>query len=206
MGKGKNKQPVEKEEMKSEEKKEEKNTGNSNKEIVLKVFMHCEGCCQKVSRCLKRLDGVEDVVIDSANRKVVVKGKNADPLKALQTLQKKYSRNVELISPKLKPEDKNKKKEPEKKQEVQVKVVVLKMYMHCEGCANDIKKCIERMKGILNVETNKETSRVIVKGAFDPPKLVESIKKRLRKHVEIVKQEQGDFFFELYHILMEFSE
>lgn len=114
-------------------------------------------------------------MIDSANRKVVVKGKNADPLKALQTLQKKYSRNVELISPKLKPEDKNKKKEPEKKQEVyykiyysspflnrlcvlsllfllffiqvQVKVVVLKMYMHCEGCANDIKKCIERMKG-----------------------------------------------------------
>ena len=126
---------------------------------------------------------MEDVVIDSANRKVVVKGKNADPLKALQTLQKKYSRNVELISPKLKPEDKNKKKEPEKKQEVyynctkftlsktyysspfvnrlcvlsllfllffiqvQVKVVVLKMYMHCEGCANHIKKCIERMKG-----------------------------------------------------------
>ncbi|XP_050278172.1 heavy metal-associated isoprenylated plant protein 8-like [Quercus robur] len=168
MGKGKNKQLVEKEEMKSEEKKEEKNTGNSNKEIVLKVFMHCEGCCQKFSRCLKRLDGVEDVVIDSANRKVVVKGKNADPLKALQTLQKKYSRNV------------------------QVKVVVLKMYMHCEGCANDIKKCIERIKETLNVETNKETSRVIVKGAFDPLKLVESIKKRQRKHVEIVKQEQGE--------------
>ena len=42
------------------------------------------------------------------------------------------------------------------------------------------------------METNNETSRVIVKGAFDPPKLVESIKKRLRKHVEIVKQEQGE--------------
>ena len=57
------------------------------------------------------------MTIDSANHKVVVKGKNANPLKALETLQKKYSRNVELISPKPKPEDK-KKKEPEKKPEV----------------------------------------------------------------------------------------
>jgi hypothetical protein len=44
--------------------------------------------------------------------------------------------------------------------------------------------------GILNVEPNKETSRVTVRGAVDPPKLVEYIKKRLGKHVEIVHQEQ----------------
>lgn len=37
-----------------------------------------------------------------------------------------------------------------------------------------------------------ETSRVTVRGVFDPPKLVEIIKKRLGKHVEIVKQEHAE--------------
>lgn len=38
------------------------------------------------------------------------------------------------------------------------------------------------------MEPNMETSRVTVRGAFEPPKLVEDIKKRLGKHVEIVKK------------------
>jgi hypothetical protein len=37
-----------------------------------------------------------------------------------------------------------------------------------------------------------EASRVTVRGVFDPPKLVENIKKRLGKHVEIVKQEHAE--------------
>ncbi|GLT73288.1 hypothetical protein SLA2020_451580 [Shorea laevis] len=166
-GDGEKKQ--EKAETKNEEQKEEKNTDKSGKDIVLKAYMHCEGCCKKVSKCLRSLDGVEDVIIDTANHTVVVKGKRADPVKALQRLRKKYSRNVELISPQPK-SDNEKKKEPEKKkEELQVKVVVLKMNMHCEGCANDIKKNIERMKGILIVEPNMETSQVTVRGVFDQP-------------------------------------
>jgi hypothetical protein len=47
---------------------------------------------------------------------VVVKGKRADPVKALKRLRNKYSRNVELISP-LPKSDNEKKKEHEKKKE-----------------------------------------------------------------------------------------
>lgn len=49
---------------------------------------------------------------------VVVKGKKADPKKALERLQKKYSRNVELIHPKPKPESEKKKEQEKKKEEV----------------------------------------------------------------------------------------
>lgn len=48
---------------------------------------------------------------------MTVKGKKADPLKVLERVQKKCSRNAELISPKPKPENKDK-KEPEKKESV----------------------------------------------------------------------------------------
>lgn len=55
--------------------------------------------------------------MDSKQNKVMVKGPKADPSKVLERLQGKYSRNVELISPKLKPSAQDK-KEPEKKQVV----------------------------------------------------------------------------------------
>ncbi|KAK9941576.1 hypothetical protein M0R45_007278 [Rubus argutus] len=168
----------------------EKNT-DCSKEIVLKVLMHCEGCKSKVSNCLRYFEGVEEVVVDYPNHRVVVKGKRADPLRVLERVQKKYSRNAELISPKPKPEIKEK-KESEKKEVAlpQVKVVVLKMLMHCQGCESDIKRCLEALKGVLNVEANMETSMVTVRGIVDPTKLLKYIKKQLGKHAEIVKQEE----------------
>ncbi|KAK2644155.1 hypothetical protein Ddye_019350 [Dipteronia dyeriana] len=160
------------------------------KEIILKVYMHCEGCSDKVFDCLQGFDGVEEIKMDRANSKVVVKGEKADPIKVFERVQKKYSRNVELLHPKPKPSG-EKKQEPEKKEpEPEVNIVILKMYMHCEGCVRDIKKSIVRMKGVFSVEPDMSNSQVTVKGVFDPPKLVEIIKKRLGKHVEIVKEEQ----------------
>lgn len=53
----------------AEEKKEEKKAGEGKEadaappqppppqEIVLKVYMHCEGCARKVKRCLKGFQG-----------------------------------------------------------------------------------------------------------------------------------------------------
>ncbi|KAK2636840.1 hypothetical protein Ddye_031632 [Dipteronia dyeriana] len=160
------------------------------KEIIMKVYMHCEGCSNKVFDCLRGFDGVEEIKLDRANCEVVVKGEKVDPIKVFERVQKKYSRNVELLQPKPKP-DGEKKQEPEKKEpEHKVKVLVLKMYMHCEGCARDIKKNIVRMEGVFSVEPDMGNSQVTVKGVFDPPKLVETIGKRLGKHAEIVKEEQ----------------
>lgn len=47
--------------------------------------------------------GVEEINIDRENNKVIVKGEKADPVKVFERLQRKYSRNVELISPKPEP-------------------------------------------------------------------------------------------------------
>lgn len=69
-----------------------------------------------------------------------------DPTKVLERLKKKFSKNVELISPIPKPENKQK-KGAEKKEQVKVKTVVLKMYMHCEGCVTDVTRQIEKMEG-----------------------------------------------------------
>ncbi|KAG8385883.1 hypothetical protein BUALT_Bualt03G0091400 [Buddleja alternifolia] len=45
------------------------------------VDMHCEACARKVARALKGFQGVENVKTDSKASKVVVKGKDADPIK-----------------------------------------------------------------------------------------------------------------------------
>ncbi|KAK3013854.1 hypothetical protein RJ639_010202 [Escallonia herrerae] len=160
-------------------------------EIVLRVFMHCEGCARKVRRCLKGFEGVEDVQTDCKTHKVVVKGEKADPLKVLGRVQRKSHRQVELLSPipKPAPAEEPKKEQPpkpeEKKEEPpQVITVVLKVHMHCEACAQEIKKRIQRMK-----EPDLKSSQVTVKGVFEPPQLVEYVYKRTGKHAVIVKQE-----------------
>ena len=60
---------------------------------------------------------MEHTTVDRENNKVIVKGEVVkDPVKVLERLKKKYSKNVELVSPKPKPE--KQKKDPEKKEQV----------------------------------------------------------------------------------------
>ncbi|KAJ0095035.1 hypothetical protein Patl1_16978 [Pistacia atlantica] len=182
----------------------------SKEGIVLKVYMHCKGCEEYGSALPSRFQcnihsifyvypretcaifcsyqlinplGVEEIMIDRANNKVIVRGKNADPEKIFRRIRKKYSTNIELLSPKPKPvEVFQHKKEPEKKEpQPQVKVVIFKMYMHCEGCVHDIKRNIVRMEGVLSVEADMGKSEVKVKGIFDPPKLGEKINQKTWK-------------------------
>ncbi|KAI4354507.1 hypothetical protein L6164_003360 [Bauhinia variegata] len=170
-------------------KMEENNGGiSNNKVIVLKALMHCEACSNKVSKCLIGLEGVDTVEVDRANNRVVVKGKMANPAKVLERLKNKYSKNVELISPRLMPV-KQQEKKLEKKVKAQLKTMVFKMLIHCEGCSNDIKKNILKMEGVVTVEVNREKSLVIVRGTPEPQKIIEHVKKQLGKHAEIIKQE-----------------
>nr|KYP69514.1 hypothetical protein KK1_008705 [Cajanus cajan] len=163
--------------------------------------MHCEGCARKVRRCLKGFPGVEKVVTDCKSHMVVVKGEKADPLKVLERIQKKSHRKVELLSPIPKPEEENKvqeeeKPKPEPKPEVKKEespiVTVLKVHMHCEACAQEIKRRIQRMNGVESAETDLKNSQVSVKGVYDPAKLVEYVYKRSGKHAVIMKQEEGE--------------
>ncbi|KAL6983944.1 hypothetical protein U1Q18_017316 [Sarracenia purpurea var. burkii] len=120
------------------------------------------------------------------NHKVTVKGQNADPRKVVNRLHKKTNKHVNLISPILK--EKKEEKKQEKEEEPKVVEVVLKIYMHCEGCAEDIKYCIHKMQGVYTVDTDMKNSQVTVKGVFEPKKLVEFIKRRAGKHACILKQ------------------
>ncbi|WCJ28185.1 Heavy metal transport/detoxification superfamily protein [Euphorbia peplus] len=185
---------------KEEEKKEEEKKEEEPPEIVLKVDMHCEACARKVARALKGFQGVEEVSTDSKASKVVVKGKEADPQKVCERLQKKSGRKVELISPLPKPppeENKEENKQPdppkeeEKKDEPPAAVtVVLNIRMHCDACAQVLQKRIRKIKGVESVETDVANSQVIVKGVLDPLKLVEDVCKKTKKHASIVKDEE----------------
>ncbi|KAL5543864.1 hypothetical protein UlMin_007648 [Ulmus minor] len=196
--------PVAEEKKKEEKKTEEGKDGKEEappppppppQEIILKVYMHCEGCARKVRRCLRGFEGVEDVITDCKTHKVIVKGEKADPLKVQERVQRKSHRQVELLSPIPKPppaEEKKPEEKPkpeEKKVEVPIVTVVLQVFMHCEACAQEIKKRILRMQGVESAEPDLKSSQVAVKGAFDPPKLVEYVHKRTGKHAVIVKQE-----------------
>lgn len=168
-------------------------------EIVLGVDMHCEGCARKVEKSLRKCEGVEEVKTDSKCRKVVVKGKGADPVKLCERVQKKTGRKAEIISPLPKPPEEEKKEEvtppptpQDQKDEPKPITVILKIRMHCEACAQVIQKRIKKMKGVETVETDISNEQVIVKGFVDPAKLVEDVYRRTRRQVSVVPEKEEE--------------
>ncbi|KAL1347219.1 hypothetical protein HN51_020706 [Arachis hypogaea] len=164
-------------------------------EIVLRVFMHCEGCARKVRRSLKDFPGVKTVITDTKSQKAVVKGEITDPLKIVERVQKKSHKKVELLSPIPKQSSSgDEKKSPieeektkQKKQEIIT--VVLKVHMHCQACSQEIKRRILKMKGVESAEANLKNSLVSVKGAIDASKLVDYVYKRTARYAVIIKVE-----------------
>ncbi|KAL0398894.1 UNVERIFIED_CONTAM: Heavy metal-associated isoprenylated plant protein 7 [Sesamum radiatum] len=189
-----------KEEVKEEKKEEEKKDDEvpPPPEIVLKVDMHCEACARKVARALKGFEGVEEVTAEYKTSKVVVKGKDADPVKVCQRIQKKSGRKVEIISPLPKPppqqteqqQNKEEPKEEKKEEPPAVITVVLKVRMHCDACAHALQKRIGKIQGVESVTTDIANDQVIVTGVLDPEKLVNDVYKRTGKQASIVKNEE----------------
>ncbi|XP_049392459.1 heavy metal-associated isoprenylated plant protein 7-like isoform X2 [Solanum stenotomum] len=188
------------EEKKEEEKKVEEKKEDEIQEIVLKVDMHCEACARKVARSLKGFQGVEEVKADSKASKVVIKGKNADPLKVCERIKKKSGRKVELISPLPKPPEEHKKEEEKKEELPKVEekkdepppVITVKMtvQMHCEACAQVMQKRIRKIQGVESVTTDLGNNQVVVKGVVDPEKLANDVYKRTGKQAIVVKEEE----------------
>ncbi|XP_021766746.1 heavy metal-associated isoprenylated plant protein 7-like [Chenopodium quinoa] len=188
-----------------EEKKEKANTdeakNNNNEIIVIKVDMHCqcEACAKKISKALKGYQGVEDVAVDRKTNTVMVKGKTDEALKLCDRIRHKTGRNAQLLSPLPKPpqeenkpkqeENKDKKTEPAlKDQPPPVVTMVLGVHMHCEACAQLLRKRIRKIKGVESVETDVGKSQVIVKGVIgDPEALAKYVHKKTRKQVSIIK-------------------
>lgn len=162
--------------------------------IVMRVDMDCAGCKEKVKRALKTVEGVEKIDIDMAEQKVTVRG-NVDPRTVCDTVRKRSGKRTVLLSPDLKTWEQKKKgkedgktKEDKKKEEPPDSTVVLKVRMHCGGCARQISKSLYRMEGVTDVVVDSTSDKVTVKGrGLDANELCDRVR-RSGKQCEIVPQ------------------
>ncbi|KAL0709922.1 hypothetical protein Bca4012_016900 [Brassica carinata] len=64
--------------------------------------------------------------------------------------------------------------------------VVLKVNMHCDGCASKFAKSVRAIQGVETVKAESGTGKVTVTGDVDPTKLREQLEVKTRKKVELV--------------------
>ncbi|WOG99072.1 hypothetical protein DCAR_0518420 [Daucus carota subsp. sativus] len=57
------------------------------------------------------------------------------------------------------------------------KIVVLRVSMHCNGCARKVEKHISKMDGVTSYQIDLETKMVVIMGDIVPFEVVESIAK-----------------------------
>ncbi|KAK1400173.1 heavy metal-associated isoprenylated plant protein 6 [Heracleum sosnowskyi] len=88
------KKPEDKPEKKVEEKVEKKPKEVST--VVLKIRLHCDGCIHKIKRIISKTDGVDNVIVDSKNDLVTVKG-TMNVKELVPYLKEKLKRSVEIV-------------------------------------------------------------------------------------------------------------
>ncbi|CAH2072116.1 unnamed protein product [Thlaspi arvense] len=64
--------------------------------------------------------------------------------------------------------------------------VVLKVDMHCEGCASKIVKCVRDFQGVETVKSEAASGKLTVTGAVDPAKLRERLEEKTKKKVDLI--------------------
>ncbi|EPS67259.1 hypothetical protein M569_07518, partial [Genlisea aurea] len=142
------------------------------KEVVLRAFMHCDGCARKFRRKIRDLDGVEEVTTDFGSGTVVVRGEKLNPGKILETAQNNHNRRVEIISL-MPPLPAEQPRPPEIKPEV-IRTV-FEGDFHCLSCAEECKRKIARLRGIHDAELDSATTQLTVKGVFSPEEVAEYV-------------------------------
>ncbi|KAK4719858.1 hypothetical protein R3W88_018196 [Solanum pinnatisectum] len=194
-------------EMKSEEQQKERKEGGKNEQnnrnVVLKVEFHCEGCVRKILKAVRSFEdyceccsvffqavrflvsdfpnfwfvtsekGVEKVTCDSETNKVTAIGE-VDALKLKEKVERKMNRPVQLISPL--PKDCKKEKK------------------HNENDSKSTKGDDKKTKEKEDMKIDQEKELVTVTGSMDMKELVEALKKQLKKDVQTVppKKEGGE--------------
>ncbi|KAL5979368.1 hypothetical protein ACLOJK_019266 [Asimina triloba] len=144
---------------------------------------------KKVEDSLRGFEGVEEVITECKTYKARLK--NLNPWKSHGKVGAVTPVEEKKVKEKPKAEEKKVGKKPkteEKKEEPPVIIVVLEVHIHCEACSEEIRKRIQKIKGVNSVEPDLKSSQVTAKGVFDPPKLVEYVYERTGKHAVIVKQ------------------
>ncbi|XP_019454759.1 PREDICTED: heavy metal-associated isoprenylated plant protein 9-like isoform X2 [Lupinus angustifolius] len=196
-----NKAEEKKEEKPSEEKKEEKSVEEKPVEekkeepkppspCVLFVDLHCVGCAKKIERSIMKVRGVEGVVIDMVKNEVTIKG-IVEPQAICNTITKKTKRRTNVISP-LPAAEGEPIPEVVNSQVSGPVTVELNVNMHCEACAQQLKRKILQMRGVQTAMTELSTGKVIVTGTMDANKLVEYVYRRTKKQAKIVPQPEPE--------------
>ncbi|CAH8362362.1 unnamed protein product [Eruca vesicaria subsp. sativa] len=64
--------------------------------------------------------------------------------------------------------------------------VVLKIDMHCEGCASKIVKCVRTFQGVETVKSESDSGKLTVTGDVDPAKIREKLEEKTKKKVDLI--------------------
>lgn len=84
------------------------------------------------------------------------------------------------------------KKEPEKKGASSSSgdgggvTVVLRVDLHCEGCAQKVKRSLKHFDGVESVKADFATKKLTVVGKLDPAKIKEKVENKTKKKVDLV--------------------
>ncbi|CAL4929102.1 unnamed protein product [Urochloa decumbens] len=181
--------------------------------VVLKMDLHCDGCAQKVKKIIKRVPGVQSIMADALTNRVVVAGM-ADAAALKARLEAKTKKAVEIVSaggvpqkaaPAAEPKDagagsgekkadkdappkeEKEKKQPPEEKKPKEETVLLKIRLHCDGCADRIRRRIYKFKGVKDVVLDGNAKdEVKVKGTMDVAGLLSYLKEKLNRDVEAV--------------------
>lgn len=180
------------EEKKEEEKKEEekKEEPKPPSPFVLFVDLHCLGCAKKIEKSILRMRGVEGVMMDMVKNQVTIKG-IVEPQAICTKIMKKTKRRAKVLSP-LPAAEGEPMPEVVASQGSGLTTVELNVNMHCEACAQQLKKKILQMKGVRTVETELNSGKVTVTGTMDGEKLVDYVYRRTKKQAKIVPQPEPE--------------
>ncbi|KAL7230138.1 hypothetical protein ACSBR2_008633 [Camellia fascicularis] len=171
----------------TEEKKEEKAEEPKPPEpFVLFVDLHCVGCAKKIERSILRIRGVEGVVIDMSQNQVTIKGV-VEPQAICTKIMQKTKRRAQVLSP-LPAAEGEPMPEVINSQVSGLTTVELNVNMHCEACAEQLKRKILKMRGVKTATTELSTGKVTVSGTMDANRLVDYVYRRTKKQAKIVPQ------------------
>lgn len=173
--------PEEKKEEKTEEKKEEPKPASP---VVLFVDLHCEGCAKKIKRSIFKIKGVEEVTIEMAKNEVTIKGV-VEGQAVCNMITQRTKRRAKVLSLSATAEGKP---VPEvvASEVAGLNTVELTVNMHCQACAEQLKKRILKMKGVRTAETELSSSKVTVTGTMDADRLVDYVYRHTKKQAKIV--------------------
>ncbi|GMI75601.1 HEAVY METAL ASSOCIATED PROTEIN 47 [Hibiscus trionum] len=180
-----------------EEKKEEKPAEEKKEEppappppFVLFVDLHCVGCAKKIEKSIMKIRGVEGVVIDMAQNQVTIKGV-IEPQAVCAKIMKKTKRRAKVLSP-LPAAEGESIPEVVASQVSGIATVELNVDMHCQACAEQLKRKILKMRGVQSAVTEHSTGKVTVTGTMDANKLVDYVYRRTKKQARIVPQPEPE--------------